>query len=185
MLGQKQFPVHPGPHFLLVEGQKYSHLAHLDLAQPSIILSSRTGTLWPGFLICALVQKQHPTCLQARRGRNFLLNFPDHCLRLPRRIGHELLQVLPIFHRVTDPPGNVGIISSGLHLQKSSQVGPGMLRTISGLRLETASIPTPDVLQTASQTTDRVFAQPPAVWKKESFLNYSAHRYRPPIHSWI
>ena len=67
------------------------------------------------------------------------------------------------------PPGHVGIVSFGLHLQKPSQVRPRMLRTISGLRLETPRYRPPDVLQAVSQAADRFLASTPSVLEEREF----------------
>ena len=179
---QVQLAIHPGPDDPVEKGQERTDLTHLDLAQPPVVLTPRTRTLRPRFLIGTLIQDQHPARAQLRRRRDLALHLLDRRLRQPGRVGHKLLQVLSILVGVYHPARNVGKVPVCVHSQQTSQIGPGVLTRIPRFGFEATAIARPEVSQTVAQVGDRLVRQSPAAGIKYIRANSLAgHEYHPPV----
>ena len=66
MLWKEQLAINPGVDSWLDQRRKHPYLAHLDLAQPSIVLSACACTVFASFLFSAFVYHQHRPGLKFR-----------------------------------------------------------------------------------------------------------------------
>src|SRR5919108_826265 len=167
VLRQKQLPIHPRPYSIINIGQKRAYLTHLDLAKPTIVLTSRSCALRRGLLISALVQKKHPTCGKFRHLCDFLSYFDKNRLRRPRGVSHKVLNILT---RVPCGASDGCEITFSGHSEQPLEVVKSIVVRIPSSGLETLSIVLPELVQRFAKSLDGFLGQAPGLWIKDNIL---------------
>ena len=141
-------------------GQARVDPAHIPLAQPAIRLSGGARVVRPRFLIRTFIPHQCAPVGQGRDGLDRGLHLAEHHLSRPGRVGHEVLQGLPL------PPGpcpvHVGKVPFGVHGQLGTQIVVGVLAGVARTGRKTAAKAQPELGEVVTQMGDRFRRQSPS-----------------------
>ena len=125
-----------------------------------MVLARRSGLVRPRFLIGTLIQN-HGTPVGQGRGRLALgLYLLDHRGARPRRVGHEVLQGLPI--PSMQGALHVGKVAFGVHSQLRPQIVVGMRAGVARTGRKTTTKAQPELREAVPQVGDRFRRQAPA-----------------------
>ena len=114
----------------------------------------------PRFLIRTFIPHQCAPVGQGRDGLDRGLHLAEHHWSRPGRVGHEVLQGLPL------PPGpcpvHVGKVPFGVHGQLGTQIGVGRRAGVACTGRTTTTKAQPKLVETVAQMGDRFRRQSPA-----------------------
>jgi hypothetical protein len=114
----------------------------------------------PGFLIRTLIQNQRAPVGQGRDGLDLGLNLAEYPLSRPRRVGHKVLQGLPI--PSVQGAVHVGKVPCGVHSQLGTQIVVGMLAGIACPGRKAATKAQPELGEVVTEVGDCFRRQSPA-----------------------
>src|SRR5215510_2596268 len=161
--GQKQLSVDPHPVAVVSIGQKGPDLAHINLAQTPIVLSSCSDSFLRRLLISAFIQDQSAAFGKGWFLRDFFADLLQDLLSGPRRIGHKMLHIL---RRLSERPRDIAEIAFCGHSQQPAEKAQGVMTYITRRSFKTFGIAFPELIQTLAENFDLGARQSPSAGVK-------------------
>jgi len=139
--------------------EKDAYLTFIDLARAAVMLAPRTRTDRATLLIGAFVDDQGRFRAKLGTLEDIPLDRTNQLARRPRRITHEVVQILRVF---TQLPAYLRHVPVMIEPQQPTQIARPIATGVAGLRAHIPTIAFPKLLQTFAKALHRSDGKAPA-----------------------